>query len=63
MMTPLVVIGDFNVVRTRRVPGEADPPLIVDSDAVLPAAIAAQLFEPVAGRNPQIIEGLGGVED
>jgi hypothetical protein len=37
-------------------PAEADPPLIVDAYAVLSFPIAFQRFQPVPGRNPEMIE-------
>jgi hypothetical protein len=42
-------IDDFDVQRFAVVPDEADPVPIVDTDAVLPLAFAAQRFERVAG--------------
>jgi hypothetical protein len=35
---------------------------LVDPDAVLPGAVTPQGFEPVAGRDPQVLEGLGGIQ-
>jgi len=35
-------------------PDEADPPLVVDADRMLPAAIAFQRFETIGGRNAKI---------
>jgi hypothetical protein len=37
-------------------PLEADPPLIIDADAVLPLPISAQRFEPVPGQGGEISE-------
>jgi hypothetical protein len=45
-----VVIDDLHVERVAVPPDEAEPPLVVDADAVLASAIAAERFEPVAGR-------------
>jgi hypothetical protein len=39
-------------------PLEADPKLIVDSDTVLSSLVAAQFFQAISGRNPQVIERL-----
>src|SRR5207245_7690251 len=53
---PLVIVDDFDVggpaVALR--PFETDPPLIIDSDAVLTLPISAQHFEPVAGQPGEI---------
>jgi hypothetical protein len=51
-----VVVNDFNLVRISISPYEADAPLIIDSNAVLALAIAAQAFEPVSSRSGQIAE-------
>jgi hypothetical protein len=62
-VSPLVVVSDLDVGGSGRGPGEADAPLVVDADAVLSLAVAVELFETVAGRDPQVVDGLGGVED
>ena len=51
----LVIIGDLNVVSVSPLPSEADPPLIIDPDAVLPGTISAEPFKVIAGRNSQIV--------
>jgi hypothetical protein len=57
-----VVIRDFNVVGISRAPAETDPPLLVDSDTVLPISVTPELLESVAGRDPKIFEDRGGIE-
>jgi hypothetical protein len=52
----LVVVHDLNVVRIAAVPPEADPPLIVDPDAVLTCAITAQPFQAVPRRHAKIVQ-------
>ena len=49
--------------RRRSAPGEADPPLVVDADAVLAGAVAAQLLQPVAWRHPQVVDALSGIDE
>ena len=51
-----MVIHDLDVPGRTVAPLETDPPLIVDADAVLPPPITVQSFEPIARRNPQIVE-------
>jgi hypothetical protein len=58
-----VIVRDFNVGRSSGGPGEADPPLIVDSHAVLSRPIAAQSLEPIPGRHSQIVELLCRIDD
>ena len=43
-------------------PGETDTPLFVDTNAVLPAAVAPQRLKPVAGRRPQIVKSACGLK-
>ena len=58
-----VVVDDLDVEGIGGAPDEADAPLIVDADAVLAATIALERLEPVAGRNGQVGEGVGRIED
>jgi len=58
-----MVVSDLSVVGVSVSPAEAHAPLIIDADAVMPLAIPGQLFQPVAGRNPQILERLRRIED
>lgn len=57
-----MVVHDLDGPSLAISPGEADTPLIIDANAHLTGAIALQLFKTVAGRRPQIIEGLRGVK-
>jgi hypothetical protein len=50
-----VVIHYFHVVGVRALPGEANPELIVDPDAVLSPPIPFQRLQAVAGREAQIL--------
>jgi len=58
----LVVVHDFNLVRVPVTPGKADPPAVVDPNAVLPGAVALQSFEPVAANGPQVRETGGRMQ-
>jgi hypothetical protein len=58
-----VVVNDLDVSSPRGSPAEADPPLIIDPDAVLPRPIAAELLEPIPGRHAQIIKCLRRIDD
>jgi len=51
-----VVVNDLNPFWTSFAPPEADTPLIVDSDTVLARAITTQTLEPVARRNPEVLQ-------
>ncbi len=58
----LVVVHDLHVVSIATVPPEADPPLVVDPDAVLPGPIAPQPLQAIPGRHTKIIQPGGGVQ-
>jgi hypothetical protein len=51
-----VVVRDFNVLGIAVLPSETDPVLLVDSNAMLPPTVAAQLLEPIAGGHSQLTE-------
>jgi len=51
-----VIIRDFNVADVALRPSEANAPLLVDSYAELAFSIPFKRFEPVRGRNAQVIE-------
>ena len=57
-----VVIDDFHVVGVGFLPPEANPPLIVDSNAVLPCAIAPQGLQAIARWHSQISQPIGDLE-
>ena len=57
-----MVVNDLNPFWTSIAPREADTPLIIDSDTVLPCTITAQTLEPVARRNPKILETTRSVD-
>jgi hypothetical protein len=57
-----VVVHDLDIGRTVSRPTKANSPLVIDPDRVLPLSIADQGLEPIGGRDPQVIEPLGGVK-
>jgi hypothetical protein len=56
-----VVIRDLDIIGVAIAPMETNPKLIVDSNAVLPGAIAAELFQPETGKR-KIHQRRSGVE-
>jgi hypothetical protein len=62
MASTLVVICDFNLVCSILLPNEADPVLIVDSDAVLAGPVSLQRLQPIAWRNAKIREIVRGLD-
>src|SRR5215210_6489022 len=61
--TSSVVVHDLDALRPSVGPGKADPPLVVDTDAVLASSVASECLQSVARRHTEIVEGHRGVED
>lgn len=57
-----MIINDLDIKSIAIGKGEADAPLIVDADAPLPGAIAAELFQAIAWRYAQIFDGMRRVQ-
>jgi hypothetical protein len=51
-----MVVDDPDIVGSSVMPSKADPPLLVDPNAVLAASITLWRFEPVARRPAQIAQ-------
>src|ERR1700720_3213055 len=64
MATLLMIVNNLHVRWSQR-PGrplEANPPLIVNPDAVLALAVADQSFEAIARKNGKVPERCGGLQ-
>ena len=57
-----MVVDDFHIVGIAPLPAEADPPLVVYPDAVLPRPGASKGFKAVPRRDPQILQAMRSVE-
>src|SRR3954447_483473 len=57
-----VVVDDLDLVSVPIAPLEADPPLVVDTDAVLARPLAAQALQPVPRGDLEILKSLGVVQ-
>jgi hypothetical protein len=62
-LTSSVVVHDLDVLGATRRPHEADPPLVIDPDAVLASSIPCERFQAVPRGNSKIVEGHCGIED
>ena len=51
-----MVVDEFDIVRTSLSPDEAETPLRVDADAVLPASVADKTLQAVSRRNPEFLD-------
>jgi len=57
-----VVIDDLNVMGVVFDPAEADPPLVVDTDAVLAETIRGKLLQMIRRRHSEVSETSRGIE-
>ena len=57
-----MVVHNFYFVRVLALPAEAEPPLVIDADAVSALLCAFQGFQPVARRHPQVRQGTGNMQ-
>jgi hypothetical protein len=57
-----MIIHNFDIVYIAGFPSEANPPLIVDTNTVLPLPVAFQRFKLIAGRLPEVLKGSGAVQ-
>src|SRR4051794_17041451 len=58
----VMVIDNLDALGAALRPGEADPPLVVDPDAVLADTVSPQGFQPVARRRRQVAQVLRRVD-
>ena len=52
----LMIVSNFNFFCVAIVPDENDPPLIIDSYGVELLQVSLQPFQPVSGRDHQVID-------
>lgn len=57
-----MIIDNLNLLRSTIAPCEANAPLVVDADAVLPASVALERFKAIPGRDAQVVQADGCVE-
>src|SRR5262245_39052423 len=59
-----MIVHDLDVDRSRRAlrPLKANPPLVIDADAVLALTVAVQSFQTVARYRRQIVQALGRLQ-
>lgn len=57
-----MVVDDLDIMGVSRSPAETDPPLLVDTNAVLAGTIPLELLQTVSGRDPEIVEHRGRIE-
>jgi len=58
-----MVVYDLDIIRIATNPSKTDTPLFVDTDTVLPSPRASKLFQPIAWRNPKIVQRLRRIEN
>ncbi len=57
-----MIIHDLHVIGIFLPPHEANPPLIVDPDAVLTRATTCEFLEAISRGNPKILKSHGPVQ-
>jgi hypothetical protein len=59
-----MIIDDLDIDGTGGTfrPFEANPPLVIDADAVLALAVALERFEPIAGQSGKVFQTRRGFE-
>ncbi len=57
-----MIVHDLNIVSVSILPAEADPPLVIHTNAVLAAPSALELLQPIAWRYSQIAQCIGCVQ-
>ena len=59
-----MIIHDLNLARAGRPfgPREANPPLVIDADAVLTLPVAFERFQPVAGQSCKVFQTRGCIQ-
>jgi hypothetical protein len=51
-----MIVGYLNIIGIRLMPSKTYPPLIVNSDAVMPMAVAGEFLQSIAWRHPQVFQ-------
>ena len=57
-----MIVGNFYGADAARIPDKTDAILAVNADAVLPAPVAAQGFQPISRRIAQLVQVVGRVK-
>ena len=58
-----MVVHDLDVARVPTRPTEANPPLIINPNAVLPCAPSLEAFQPISGWDSQVFNSLRRVQN
>jgi hypothetical protein len=58
-MVASVIVDDFHLMGVVIAPEEADPPTLVDADAVLAGPVALERLQMISGRAPKILQSPG----
>jgi hypothetical protein len=58
-----VVVDDLDVMSVSADPAKADPPLVVDANAVLAETIGGELLQTVRRGHPEVSKAGGGIEN
>lgn len=57
-----MIINNFDFISVAALPTKANPPLVIDANAVLPVPVTLQRLEPIPRRAGQILKDDGAVQ-
>jgi hypothetical protein len=58
-----MIVNKLDLIRIAIPPAQADAPLIIDANTVLARSVAFEFLQAVAGRDSQVFELLGRVNE
>jgi len=58
-----MVISNLHTIGITISPFEADAPLVVDPDAILPGPTTFELLKSITGWHSKVLKGIGRIED
>jgi len=56
IVAPLMIVANLDLERIAVHEPKADAPLVVDTNGVLPSPVALERVQPIAWRNPEVVE-------
>jgi len=57
-----MIVYNFNIVSVSLAPTEADTPLVIDPNAVLPLPVSSQFLKAISWRDKKIIQSLRRIQ-
>ena len=57
-----MIVDDLDIVRTPILPSKADPPPVIDANAMLTLPVSGELLEAIAGGDAKVLQSFSSVE-